>query len=463
MARLFVSGAMLAIMLGGADAHVRFAADYSVQPYLDNRSLGVGHGPPVNIPPRPAYRAPAEQNGQTVRAGGTIQFTGHGFAHEESVTVTLDGQIITTAHTDAGGTFTTKAVPAPGKPGTYVYRLTGAAGDSATSTITVANGPLRPPVLPSPTIPTLHHELASPPPQPVRQPAVTAPAAPDGFSSTLLFLILLFFLGGGCLLMATAKRPSARVRTPGTGVRESVPCVVPMRAAGDSGRRPSKAASPDFPSQDGWARRAGTVRNPVSGFVFRFQARANARALDEERQRMKSAREMTKEYTGMLNDLAEGEEAATAYAVRRELAGDFYEHELLKQQEQFEEASHKRRLSGKRREKELTEADTRRIEAAHEQEAVERFKEPKFAAGLARFEEKQKGYLVGSASAEAAIAETKTAARPESGANESAEVLQLYALLQSTMAAIEEGERVGRDTQALRERRDMYKKLLNLS
>ena len=39
----------------------------------------------------------------------------------------------------------------------------------------------------------------------------------------------------------------------------------------------------------------------------------------------------------------------------------------------------------------------------------------------------------------------------------------LHSLLQTTQREIEEGERLGRDTQALRERLGLYKKLLNLT
>jgi hypothetical protein len=223
------------------------------------------------------------------------------------------------------------------------------------------------------------------------------------------------------------------------------------------------AVQSNLPRQDGWAARAGRVRDPVSGFLFGIQARANAKALDEDQRRVKSVRAAVKEYTGMFKDLLEGQEAALAYNVRHDLAGELYEHERVKQQDAFDETAHRRRLSEKRRKKELTEFETRLIEAQHEQEALERFKETKFQAGLARFEEKVKGYLVGAASADAAIAETKAPAKPETSANESEEVVKLYALLQSTMAAIEEGERLGRDTQALRQRAELYKKLLNLA
>jgi hypothetical protein len=218
-----------------------------------------------------------------------------------------------------------------------------------------------------------------------------------------------------------------------------------------------------FPSQEDWAARAGKVKNPISGFLFRFGARSNARAMEEERERMKSARGLITEYAGMYADLLKGEEAATAYGLRRDLAGEFYDHGRANQQEVFDEAAHQRQLAEKRRHKEMTEADTRQIEADHEQEAVVRFKEPKFAAGLARFEEKQKGYQVGAASADAAIAETKGPTASEQGANDNAEVVALYALLQEKMRAIEEAERVGQDTQVLRGQVELYKKLLNLT
>ena len=205
------------------------------------------------------------------------------------------------------------------------------------------------------------------------------------------------------------------------------------------------------------------MSNPVSAFVFGVQTRSNAKAMGHEEQRLKAARGVLKEYTAMYKDLLEGHDAATAYGVRRDVADEYVENERANQQEKFAESAHKRQLSTKRREKESIEGDTRTMAARHAQEAEERFKEPKFQAGMARFEAMLKERLVGAATADAAIAETKAPATPESSGNENAEVLQLFALLQGAMAAIEEGERVGRDTQALRERVELYKKLLNLS
>jgi hypothetical protein len=330
---------------------------------------------------------------------------------------------------------------------------------------------------------------------PVHPPRIEAPAAADKhkiaavpaarvvvaeqpgtfWPSPFLIVVLLGLIAGGVAWHVQAPRPGTTeagqyMAAFGTAGSEPSPRGTPrggIKSKGEIMARPSGGVPAPrevgFPSQEDWARRAAKVRNPVSGFFFGVGARSNAQALEDEHQRMKSARAVIKEYVGMYSDLREGEEAAAAYAVRRNLASEHLEHERATQREVFDEAAHRRQLAQKRRKKELTESETHLIEAQHEQQALERFKETKFQAGLARFEEKVKGYLVGAASADAAIAETKAPAKPESGANESEEVVKLYALLQSTMAAIEEGERLGRDTQALRERAELYKKLLNLA
>lgn len=432
MTRLMVVSAALLAMVGSAHAHVRFAADFSVQPYLDNRSLGVQRGAPVYIPPRPTYRRP-------VARPSNYPPVQHAAPPVPIVPVPRHEQVAPPHAPEHRREYVVPAAPPPASAA---------------------------PVVPTPAVQPPAAAEATPAPE-FKEP----PAAPPSTSPFLAFL--LFLLTGGCVAAAAIKgiaAPGAAAgavwraasgKEPLSGTPRITPAMSGTAMAG-ARRATSVAAETGIPSQEGWARRAGKVRGPVRGFVFRFQARANARALDEEQQRMKKARGMTKEYTGMLNDLAEGEEAATAYAVRRELAGEHYEDELAQQREAFDEAAHRRGIAGKRRQTELTEADTRRIEAAHEREATEKFKDAKFALGFARFEEKQKGHRVGSASAEAAIAETKTSSEPPNGANESEEVVQLYGLLQSTMAAIEEGERLGRDTQALRERVDLYKKLLRL-
>ncbi len=76
-----------------------------------------------------------DQNGQTYTAGGSIDFGGRHFNHEEKVTVTLNGQTVATAHADGGGNFSTGRVSLPSTPGTYTYSFMGASGDNATATI----------------------------------------------------------------------------------------------------------------------------------------------------------------------------------------------------------------------------------------------------------------------------------------------------------------------------------------
>jgi hypothetical protein len=275
----------------------------------------------------------------------------------------------------------------------------------------------------------------------------TRPLLPDGGFGGLLFLVL----ATGALWIIW---PLLRLLHDGERV---------ARSAVSAARPTPESNARDFPSQDSWVKRAGAVRDPIRGFVFGIQARANARAMTADRDRMKAARAAAKEYVGLYEDLRAGEEAALAYAVRRDLADEFYTHACEAHRDAFAEAHHRRLIADKRRQKEAIEGDTRRIEAQHEQEALIRFKEPKFAAGLARFEEKQKGYEVGSASADAAIAESKAPPPSTTSDNENAEVAALHRQLQLVQAAIEEGERLGRDTQGLRKKRDLYKDLLNIA
>lgn len=78
-----------------------------------------------------------DQNGQTVSAGGTIDFVGRNFNHEENITVTLNGSTVAMAHADGGGNFSTGNVMLPSTPGSYTYTFTGTSGDSTTAMITV--------------------------------------------------------------------------------------------------------------------------------------------------------------------------------------------------------------------------------------------------------------------------------------------------------------------------------------
>jgi hypothetical protein len=214
---------------------------------------------------------------------------------------------------------------------------------------------------------------------------------------------------------------------------------------------------PNVPMQDGWAEKAGNVREPFSAVLFRIQARSNIWALKEEQARLAAARGVMKEYVGMYDDLRAGQDAANAYGAQRDLGNKRYDAEMANQKDDLEQGAHKRKLNEKRRVKEQTEAD-------HDQEALEKFKDEKFEVGRARYRAKVQEHLAGAASAEAAIAESKGAAGETSaGGNESLEVAMLHDLLQRKQAAIDEAERLGKDTQALREQLSMYKRMLNLT
>jgi hypothetical protein len=78
-----------------------------------------------------------DQNGMTIMHGGSIDFVGRNFGHEETVTITLNGSQIATAHADGGGNFSTGSMAGPATAGTYVYTFKGqSSGITATATIT---------------------------------------------------------------------------------------------------------------------------------------------------------------------------------------------------------------------------------------------------------------------------------------------------------------------------------------
>ncbi len=91
---------------------------------------------------------PGNNNGQSgsamidpvspVQAGTSINLGGRNFGHEESVTVMSDGQLITTAHADGGGNFTTGSLSVPSTPGNKTYTLTGVnSGISRSVTVSI--------------------------------------------------------------------------------------------------------------------------------------------------------------------------------------------------------------------------------------------------------------------------------------------------------------------------------------
>jgi hypothetical protein len=81
----------------------------------------------------------APQNA-SVRAGTTIDFNGRNFGIEEAVTVTSDGMMISAAHADGGGNFTTGSLPVPTMLGAKTYTLTGMMSH-ITKTVTITITP----------------------------------------------------------------------------------------------------------------------------------------------------------------------------------------------------------------------------------------------------------------------------------------------------------------------------------
>ena len=101
--------------------------------------LAGGGGSGTTTPPsNPSGSATVDQNGGTFNAGGSIDFGGRNFGHEESVVITMNGQVVATVHADGGGNFSTGSVSLPSKPGSYTYTFTGqTSGYKAIATIAV--------------------------------------------------------------------------------------------------------------------------------------------------------------------------------------------------------------------------------------------------------------------------------------------------------------------------------------
>lgn len=79
-----------------------------------------------------------DQDTSPMHVGGGVDFGGHGFGHEENVTVSLNGMFVTTAHADGGGNFSTGTFSLPMTAGTYTYVFTGVqSGDVAHTVVTV--------------------------------------------------------------------------------------------------------------------------------------------------------------------------------------------------------------------------------------------------------------------------------------------------------------------------------------
>lgn len=102
---------------------------------LEQGGNGNGNG---GSNPGGSSTASVDQQGQTVRAGSSIDFGGHNFGSEEHVLVMLNGTTIGQGFTNLGGGFSTGSMSTPSNPGTYTYTFVGqSSGKSATATITV--------------------------------------------------------------------------------------------------------------------------------------------------------------------------------------------------------------------------------------------------------------------------------------------------------------------------------------
>ena len=83
-------------------------------------------------------QASISPNSITVKAGGSVDFGGKGFGTEEPVTVTNNGNMVTSAHADGGGNFSTGSLSVPMTPGNQTYTFRGTnSGTTATANITV--------------------------------------------------------------------------------------------------------------------------------------------------------------------------------------------------------------------------------------------------------------------------------------------------------------------------------------
>ena len=79
-----------------------------------------------------------DQNGWTGRAGGSIDFGGHHFGHEETVLVMQGATTVASAHADGGGNFSTGSLRLPMAAGTYTYSFRGQnSGIIATAIVTL--------------------------------------------------------------------------------------------------------------------------------------------------------------------------------------------------------------------------------------------------------------------------------------------------------------------------------------
>jgi hypothetical protein len=193
-------------------------------------------------------------------------------------------------------------------------------------------------------------------------------------------------------------------------------------------------------------------RNPLTGVFHRIGDNTAARALDSQ----------AGVFAALARYLDQQTKAVEANDRLHAAMEKFHANRLgllnPVDQEQFEEDKHKRLLARKRREKEQYEADEHILDVKYRVEAKEEFKEPKFAAGRARFAQKiaerQVGEAVARSSIEPEPEETPTPQQPVSIA------AVIGDLVQKLERDVDAAEAAGKPTKQMRDDRDALNAML---
>ncbi len=184
-------------------------------------------------------------------------------------------------------------------------------------------------------------------------------------------------------------------------------------------------------------------RNPLTGVFQRIGDNTAARSLDSQ----------ASVFAALTRYFEQQTKAVEANDRLHSAIEQFHRHRLgllnPVDQEQFEEDKHKRILAKKRREKEQYEADEQILDAKHRVEAKEEFKEPKLAAGRARFAQKIAERQVGEAVARSSMEpEPKETPVPEQPVSITA---VLGDFVQKLECDIDAAEAAGKPTKQMRD------------
>ncbi|HEY6021842.1 MAG TPA: hypothetical protein VIY48_18855 [Candidatus Paceibacterota bacterium] len=108
-----------------------------LQSLIDQLNASCNGGTGTTTPPT-NNTATIDNPTRDTNVGGSVDWVGRGFGHEETVNIMRNGTSIGAAHADGGGNFSTGSMSVPATAGTYTYTFTGAtSGMTATATLTV--------------------------------------------------------------------------------------------------------------------------------------------------------------------------------------------------------------------------------------------------------------------------------------------------------------------------------------